>query len=161
MPDAERVYAKEMTRVLLALLISAGLQAAELKLGEPLTLAKPLSIGTLLATPDDYVGKTVQVKGKITEVCQMMGCWMMIRDDDGEMVRIKVNDGDIEFPMNSTGREATAEGKFQSFELTKDQAIAAAEHEAEEQGRRFDPSKVKGPQVIYQIQGTGAVVLTE
>jgi hypothetical protein len=161
MPADERVYPKEMTRVLLALLVSAGLQAAELKLGDPLTLAEPLSIGTLLATPDQYVGETVQVKGKITEVCQMMGCWMMIRDDAGEMVRIKVNDGDIEFPKNAAGREAIAEGKFQRFELTKDQAIAAAEHEAEEQDRRFDPSKVKGPQVIYQIQGAGAVLLTE
>ncbi len=150
-----------MVRIFLALLIAAGLQAAELKLGEPLTLNEPMKIGTLLAKPESYVGNTVQVKGKITEVCQMMGCWMMLRDDADHLVRIKVNDGEIEFPKDSPGRAAIAEGKFTRLELSKDQAIAQAEHEAEEQGRRFDPSKIKGPRVVYQIQGTGAVVLSE
>ena len=35
-------------------------------------------------------------------------------------------------------------------------SAAAAKHEAEEQGRPFDPEQVEGPQVVYQIQGTGA-----
>ena len=35
-----------------------------------------MPLATLLAHPADYVGKTVQVKGKIAEVCQEMGCWV-------------------------------------------------------------------------------------
>ena len=53
----------------LALLITtAALFAAEVKLGKPLTVKEPVPLATLVAHADDYVGKTVQVKGKITAV---------------------------------------------------------------------------------------------
>ena len=42
--------------------------------------------------------------------------------------------------------------------LTKEQAIARAEHEAEEKGTKCDASKITGPQTVYQIMGVGAVV---
>ena len=147
-----------MTRLLLAVLVACSLQAAELQLGKPLALKETLPIKKLLSTPESYVGKQVQVQGKITEVCQAMGCWMMLKDDADAMVRIKVNDGDIIFPKDSAGRKATAEGKFVKFNLTHEQAIAVAKHEAEEMGRPFDPASVKGPVAVYQIQGSGAVV---
>ena len=62
-------------KILLATLAAVSLlSAAEIKLGKPFTVKEPMALATLLAHPDDYAGKTVQVKGKITEVCQMMGC---------------------------------------------------------------------------------------
>jgi hypothetical protein len=130
------------------------LSAAEIKLGKPLAVKEPVSIAALLSHAGDYVGSTVQVKGKITEVCQMMGCWMELTNDDGQHVRIKVNDGDIVFPKDAAGREAVAEGKFAKIELTREQA----QEEAGEKGRKFDPASVKGGVTIYQIQGTGAVI---
>jgi len=136
-----------------------ALSAADLKLGKPLTIKEPLPIAAVLAKPADYVGKTVQVKGKITEVCEMMGCWMDLTNDEGQKLRIKVNDGEIEFPKDSAGKMAVAEGRLDKLELTKEQAVARAEEEAKEKGRKFDPASVKGPVTIYQIQGTGAVIL--
>jgi Domain of unknown function (DUF4920) len=147
-------------RLLLIVALAVGLlSAADLKLGKPLTVKDPLPLATLLAKPADYVGKTVQVKGKITEVCQMMGCWMDLTNDDGQKIRIKVNDGEIEFPKSSAGKMAVAEGRFDKIELTQEQATAQAEEEAKESGRKFDPAGVKGPVTIYQIQGAGAVIL--
>jgi hypothetical protein len=147
-------------RLLSVLLLSATLvAAADLKLGKPLTVSEPMPLATLLANPGDYVGKTVQVKGKITEVCEMMGCWMDLVNDDGQKIRIKVNDGEIEFPKDSSGKVAIAEGKLTKLELTKEQAIARAKEEAEDKKRKFDPASVKGAMTIYQIQGTGAVIL--
>jgi len=134
------------------------ISAAELKLGKPLAVKDPVSVATLLSHAGDYAGKTVQVKGKIAEVCQMMGCWMDLTNDDGQKVRIKVEDGDIVFPKDSAGKQAVAEGKFARIELTREQAVAQAKEEAEEKGRKFDPSSVKGGITIYQIQGTGAVI---
>jgi hypothetical protein len=137
----------------------AALSAADLKLGKPLTLKEPLPLATVLAKPADYVGKTIQVKGNITEVCQMMGCWMDLTNDEGQKLRIKVNDGEIEFPKDSAGKMAVAEGRFDKIELTKEQATARAQEEAEDKGKKFDPSSVKGPMTIYQIQGSGAIIL--
>lgn len=147
-------------RMLLVAAVGAGLLfAADLKLGKPLTAKDPLPLATLLAKPADFVGKTVQVKGKITEVCQMMGCWMDLTNDAGQKIRIKVNDGEIEFPKDSAGKMAVAEGRFDKIELSKEQAAARAEEEAKEAGRKFNPAGVKGPVTIYQIQGVGAVIL--
>lgn len=148
-------------KILFALLLPiALLSAADLKLGKPLTVKEPVSIATLLAKPDAYVGKMVQVKGKIAEVCQMAGCWMNLTSDDGKMIRIKVNDGEIEFPKDSAGKIAVAEGKFTKIEMTRDEAVAQAKHEAQENSKKFDPASVKGPVTQYQIQGTGAVILS-
>jgi hypothetical protein len=150
----------EGMRTLLASLLALGLlSAAEIWLGNPLTVKEPMPLATLLAHPDDYVGKTVQVKGKIVEVCQMMGCWMDLTNDAGQKVRIKVNDGEIDFPKDGSGKMAIAEGKFTKSELTKEQAIAAAKEEAEDKGKKFDPASVKGPVTFYQIQGSGALIL--
>jgi hypothetical protein len=147
-------------KILFAVLLAATvLSAAELKLGKPLTVKEAMPLATLVAHADDYVGKTVQVRGKITEVCQMMGCWMELANDAGQRVRIKVEDGDIVFPKDSAGKTAVAEGKFTKTELTREQAVARAKEEAEESGRKFDPAKVKGGMTLYQIQGTGAVIL--
>jgi len=141
---------------ILALAVAA---AGELKLGKPLTLKEPVAIETLLAKPADYIGKTVQVKGKITEVCQMMGCWMNLTSESGKMIRIKVNDGEIEFPKDSAGKVAVAEGTFSKSELTKDQAIAQARHEAEEMKKKFDPATITTGKTVYQIKGSGVVLL--
>ena len=149
-------------KILFAILAAASLLgAAEIKLGKPLSVKEPVSIATLLTHPDDYAGKTVQVKGKITEVCQMMGCWMDIVGDGGQKIRIKVNDGEIVFPKDASGKAAVAEGRFTKTVLTRDQVIAQAEEEAKEAGRKFDPTSVKSGITLYQIQGTGAVITGE
>lgn len=144
---------------LLTLGVVTTLGAADVKLGKPLKLTQTSSVTDLLSKPDPVVGKTVQVKGKVTEVCQMMGCWMALADpDSGKSLRIKVNDGVIVIPKESVGKMAIAEGTFSKIELTKEQAIGRAKHEAEEQGRKFDPSTITSGQTIYQIQGSGIVI---
>ena len=56
------------------------------------------------------------------------------------------------------GKVVETEGKLARMELTKEQAIARARHEAEEQGRQFKAGSVKGPVTIYQLQGSGALI---
>lgn len=133
---------------------------ADSKLGKPLTLDQPIAIRQVLQSPADYVGKTVQVKGKVTDVCQMMGCWMALVDptDSTKSIRVQVKDGDIVFPKDSAGKIAIAEGTLTKQDLTRDQVIAKAKHEAEEQGRKFDPKRVKQGTTYYEIQGSGAVI---
>jgi hypothetical protein len=144
---------------ILTLLAFAILTAAEVKLGKPLTLRKANPIAALASEPEKYAGKTVQVRGKIAEVCQMMGCWMNLVDENGKMVRIKVEDGVIEFPKDAAGKTAIAEGKFAKLQLTKEQAVARAKHEAGENGKKFDAAAITGPVTIYQIEGQGAIIL--
>ena len=144
----------------LSLLLAAALcLAAGNPLGKPLTLKTQTSIADISAKPADYVGKTLQVKGKITEVCQAMGCWMMLVDPATKAsLKIKVKDGEIVFPKESVGKIATAEGTLAKIEMTKEQAIEQAKHEAEENKKPFNPASITGPVTIYQLKGTGAVI---
>jgi len=133
--------------------------AAEITLGHPFETKDALSVGQILESPAQYVGKVVQVKGKVTEVCQAMGCWMSLTDEAGHLLRVQVShEGTIVFPKSSVGKMAVAEGTFGKEELTHSEAIAAAKHEAEESGRKFDATSVKSGKVVYEIAGTGAVI---
>jgi hypothetical protein len=87
-----------------------------------------------------------------------MGCWVMLTDGNGAMMRIQMEEGKVAFPKDAAGRTATAEGKLAKYELTKDQALAMAKHEAEDAGRPFHPETIKAPYLYYQIEGTGAVL---
>ena len=139
--------------------IAALATAADLKLGAPLTTKDAMPLATLFAGPAPFVGKTVQVKGKVTEVCEAMGCWMNLTDDQGHLLRIKVDDGgDIVFPQDSVGKTAIAEGKLEKFDMTREEVIAAAQEEAADSGRKFDPSSVKSGKTVYQLAGTGALI---
>lgn len=138
---------------------AAAALGADQNLGKPLTLGEPVALAALMANPGASVDKTVQVKGKVTEVCEMMGCWMNLTDDAGNLLRIKVEHGTLVFPKDSIGKMAIAEGKLEKEVMTRDQVVAAAKHEAEEQGRTFDESKIKGGKTVYRIAGSGAVIL--
>ena len=133
--------------------------AEDKQLGRPLTLKEPMTLAALMAKPDALAGQMVQVTGKVTEVCEMAGCWMNLTDAQGHLLRIKVDDGDIVFPKESVGKTAIAEGKLEKFERTRDQLIEEAQHEAQEQGRKFNPAKIKSGKTVYQIAGTGAVIV--
>jgi len=149
------------TRILAILTLTSAIGlAADSHLGKPFTIDQPRQIHEILANPDDSAGKTVQVKGKVTAVCQAMGCWMALADpsDATKTIRISVEDGDIVFPKDSAGKTAIAEGILTKQELTRDETIAKAKHEAEEQGRKFDPKSIKQGAAYYEIRGTGATI---
>jgi hypothetical protein len=147
-------------KILLTFALVTGMVfAAEQKLGKPLTEKESISLSTLFAEPAPLVGKTVQVKARVTEVCQMMGCWMNLTDDQGHLLRIKVEDGVIVFPKDSIGRTAIAEGKLEKREMTREALVEQGKHEAEESGRKFDPASVKAGKTIYELAGSGAVIL--
>ncbi len=147
-------------KTLTAALVCAALAfGAALNLGKSLTLKEPVPIQKLMSAPEQYVGKTVQVKGQVTDVCQMMGCWMELVEKGGNSrVRIKVEEGVIVFPKDSVGKTAIAEGVFSKLVMTREEAIAQAQHEAEANKRKFDPSTIKSGVTIYQVQATGAVL---
>jgi len=89
-----------------------------------------------------------------------MGCWMELVDPaTSKGIRIKVEEGVIVFPPEAVGKMAIAEGKLAKLVLTKEQAIAQAKHEAEVNKRTFDPVSITSGRTMYQIEGSGAVIL--
>ena len=142
--------------------LSCGLifaQTEEIKLGSEITLTEKTNISDILADPDSYLDQTVLVVGEVLDVCPMMGCWMELKSDDGEgMIKVKVKDGDIVFPVDAVGDTAVVQGTVYKIDLTQEEAVDYFEHIAEESGEDFDPSIITGPMTIYQIKGLGATI---
>ena len=117
-----------------------------------------IKVSELVANADKYVGQTVRVEGVVIDVCAKRGCWMDLNSDGGK-VRIKVDDSVMVFPIDAKGKTAVAEGVFTKIEMTPDEALAHAKHQAEEKGQTVETAQVKdAPTVVYQIAGTGAVI---
>jgi len=152
----------QLKLIVLVLFFSIGTilaQTEEANLGAEITLAEKTKISDILADPEAYLDQTVLVEGEILDVCPMMGCWMELKSDDGEgMIKVKVKDGEIVFPVEAKGSTALVEGKVYKIELTQENAIEHFEHVAEEKGEMFDPTTITGPMTIYQIKGFGAVI---
>lgn len=144
------------------LLLSFGFSIAqtdEANLGAEITLTEKTNISDILSDPAAYLDQKVLVEGEILDVCPMMGCWMELKSDDGEgMIKVKVKDGEIVFPVEAKGKTALVEGTVYKIELTQEKAIEHFQHVAEEKGEEFDSSTITGPMTIYQIKGLGAVI---
>jgi len=151
--------------IVLFVFISCSLifaQSEEEKLGEGITLTEKTSISDILSDPESFLDQVVLIEGEVVDVCPKMGCWMELKSDSEEkIIKVKVKDGDIVFPMEAIGKTAVVEGKVYKIELTEDEAVGYMEHLAEEKGQEFDPSTVKGPMIIYQIKGIGAEIYSK
>lgn len=129
------------------------------KYGKEITLKEKTKISAILDSPQKYVGKTVLVEGTVVAVCEKRGCWIELASDKKfQKIKIKVKDGEIVFPLEESGKTALVEGVVSEVKLTEEQAIEQAKKEAEEHGKKFDASSVKGPVTYYQIKGIAAVI---
>ena len=130
------------------------------KVGEALTSGLEVtSIEEILAQPDDWAGKKVQISGEVTGVCAKQGCWMDLTSTQDATLRVKVDDGVIVFPQESVGRQAVAEGEVEILDLERDKYEAWLRHVAEEEDREFDPDEVgEAPYRIVRLRGIGSEI---
>lgn len=150
-----------MKRFLVAtlLLLATVTMVQAATFGAGLTLNQTTAISEILANPDRFVGKKLQVRGLIVDVCESRGCWMNIAGDQPfQQLRFKVTDGDMIFPLTAKGKTAVVEGILQKFILTREEVIERRKHHAEEQGKPFDPASVTSGETFYQLRGLGAKI---
>ena len=97
----------------------------------------------LFELPQNFIGKEVALKGMITEVCPMRGCWVQVKDDKtSSTLRIKVTDGEIVFPLSAKGHGILAEGELVKLEFTDKQAKNWKHHLALEKGIELDTANI-------------------
>lgn len=78
------------------------------------TLAATTAIAEINADHDGFDGKVVQIEGTIVEICSSMGCWVELRDAEDNALRVKVDDGEVDFrELVATSQYMVAEGVFQ------------------------------------------------
>ena len=94
--------------------------------------AVPISVAS--ADVDAYAGTPHRFSGRITEVCQKEGCWMML-ENDGQAARVLMHDHAFAVPKDARGN-AEVYGVLSVKELSEE----AAGHLAEDSGKNVLPS---------------------
>lgn len=86
-----------------------------------ITLTEKTAISAILAAPEQFEGKRVLVSGAAVGVCETRGCWVDLKSDDdaSKKIRVKVQDGEIVFPLTCKGNEVTVEGVVEKLVTEK------------------------------------------
>ena len=138
-------------------LLSFALWARDASLrtfGKPLSIKKAVSLQEALQRPANYQNQKVLLEGKISDVCQMKGCWLMLSDGE-RAIRIKFEGYAFFVPKDSRGKKVRAEGSLVQETLSEDMA----RHYAAEESTKSDPSEIKGPQRVVTFEATGVAIL--
>ncbi len=151
---------KKYLFILTLLILCTALFAGDDALGNPITITEMTKVSDILSSPEQYIGTTVRVEGAIVDVCENRGCWMDIASDKPfEKITVKVNDGEIVFPMSAKGHDAIVEGVVQKLYWTKEEVMEIRKQQAEEMGEPFDPNDPEiQERTIYRIKGSGAII---
>ncbi len=143
--------------IVLALSFNLSAQSEFKNYGHEISVQDTISIQKLLASPESFVGQTVLVQGRIVAVCENRGCWMNLAAENGEQsIKIKVNAGEIVFPLDAKGKVARAQGVFEKLVYSVEDVRKIKQHEAEEHGTAFDPATVTEGMTVFRIKGQGA-----
>ena len=145
------------------LALAGGAVAGEKIYGKGVTGTETVKVSDLLAAPDSYVGKTLRVEGMAVGVCEHRGCWINLAgDQEGQVVRVQVEDGVIVFPPEIVGDQVIAEGVWTANNLTLEQTKEVCAAEARKKGDKdYDPDSVTACKTLYALAGTGAVATTK
>ena len=82
--------------------------------GKAVTLEEVTSISDILNDPEAYHDKVVRVEGKVTEVCQQMGCWFKIADGSQQiMIDLEMRPDSYTIPKRSKGKQTVVQGRVQ------------------------------------------------
>jgi hypothetical protein len=104
--------------------------------GEAFTVAEDQTVacGDLLANPTSHVDATVRVSGRVADVCQAKGCWMVITpedtDDAAAMIRVTMKDHAFSVDKQGAGSVTQLEGVLKAVEVDAE----TVEHYASEGG---------------------------
>ncbi len=74
-----------------------------------LNTKEKIGIGNLLQKPEKYIDKEVIVQGKIVDVCQGSGCWVLIEENENSIIAKSI-DHKISFSKDSKGKTCLIKG---------------------------------------------------
>ena len=97
---------------------SAVLEGGARQFGGALSDRAPTALSAISASPSSFDGQTVRTEGTIARVCQRMGCWMELRAEGAEAVRVPMAGHAFFLPRDVEGHPATIEGRVQVTPLS-------------------------------------------
>lgn len=87
--------------------------------GKPFPDGVAVPVSQAVAAFDTHAGKPGRFSGRITEVCQAKGCWMVL-EHDGQTARVMFGNEAFFLPKDASGR-AVVHGLLERKQLTPEQ----------------------------------------
>lgn len=117
--------------------------------GDAMPLGRPLAIGEAIADADGWRARPGKFEGRITQVCQNKGCWLVLAEGDRYA---RVFSGHKFFLPKDTTGNAVVHGTLSERTVSE----AFAKHLAEDSGR--NPDDVVGEQIEYRIDAVSVEI---
>lgn len=96
-----------------------------------------------------------KVTGQIDAVCQTKGCWMDLKDDKGNTMKVTFKDYEFFVPKNIAGKTAIVEG-VASYDTT---TVDMLKHYAEDEGKsKMEIAAITEPHVDLVFEAVGVII---
>jgi hypothetical protein len=109
----------------------------------------------VLGDPASFTDATVLVEGKVTDVCQKAGCWMVITDDEHTM-RVLMKDHNFSVDKGGSGAHCRVEGQIVAKEVDPAEVAHFASESADAENM---PEHEAQNNVTYQLVATGVAMM--
>jgi len=118
--------------------------------GAGFTIEQVTPAATLLADPASFESKTLRVEGRVADVCQKAGCWMVIAEGD-ETMRVLMKDHGFAVAKDATGSLCQVEGVVTKRVLDDEWVEHLASESADVEKM---PEKKATAGVVYELEAT-------
>lgn len=109
-----------MRKTLLIALLALSPAVFATQYGEPMPAGDDIAIAAAAADPAAHAGKPQRFSGRITQVCQKQGCWVVL-EQGGELARVMAKDHGFAVPKDASG-QAVAYGVLEAKPISEEHA---------------------------------------
>lgn len=145
---------KNPLALLLCLSLAFQAQAQE-KFGKKINEKSAIEASQLPAKMGDKESMNTKVTGTVESVCQAKGCWMKLKMDNGETMRVTFKDYGFFVPKDIAGKTVVVEGLAQK----KTTPVSELRHYAEDAGKsKAEIAEITDPKDELAFVADGVIV---
>lgn len=123
--------------------------------GEEISEKGALLPADFLKTMDGKTETETKVKAKITNVCQMKGCWMTLDMGNGKEVMVRFKDYGFFVPKDAAGKTAVVKGKA----FIDNISVETLRHYAEDAGKsKEEINAITEPEQRLSFTADGVII---
>jgi hypothetical protein len=148
-----------MKKIILFLLVSVAAISVKAQtanhFGKEINENKAIDASALPAKMGDKMEMAAKVSGTVESVCQVKGCWMQVKLDNGETMRVVFKDYAFFVPKDIAGKTVVFEGEAQK----KTVPVEHLQHYAKDAGQsKEEIAKIKDPKEELTFVADGVIV---
>ena len=139
----------------LALFVAAFAHAGDNHFGKKIKANGAIPATELTQKMNGKEAIDAKVSGTVESVCQMKGCWMKVKMEDGTAMRVTFKDYGFFVPKDIVGKTVVFEGTAK----VKTTPVAELRHYAEDAGKsKADIEKITDPERAVTFVADGVIV---